>query len=89
MDMGLKTSIAVLIAIAAVTIGALFENKPWVKWAESFRVIAYALLPAYLVYWQSAPDYLIQIGLGYAILSLVWLFQSLSSNTKQFASVNN
>ena len=88
MDMGLKTVIAVLIAIAAVTVGALFENKSWVKWAESFRIIAYALLPVYLVYWQSAPGYLVQIGLGYAILSLIWLFKALSSTNNPIASVN-
>lgn len=88
MDMFLKTSIAVLIAFAAVTIGALFENKPWVKWAESLRIIAYALLPVYLVYYQSAPDYLLHIGLGYGIFSLIWLFQVLSSNNKQYAIVD-
>jgi hypothetical protein len=88
MDMGLKTSTAVLIAVAAVTVGALFENKPWVKWAESFRIIAYALLPVYLVYWQSVPGYLVQIGLGYAVLSLIWLFQALSSTNNQLASVS-
>lgn len=88
MDMYLKTSIAVLIAFAVVTIGALFENKPWVKWAESLRIIAYALLPIYLVYYQSAPDYLLHIGLGYGIFSLIWLFQILSSNNKQHAIVN-
>jgi alkylglycerol monooxygenase len=88
MEMILKSVIAVLIAFGAVTIGALFENKPWVKWAESFRIIAYALLPVYLVYWQSATSYLAQIGLGYAILSLIWLFQALSSTNNPIASVN-
>lgn len=88
MEMILKSVIAVLIAFGAVTIGALFENKPWVKWAESFRIIAYALLPVYLVYWQSAASYLVQIGLGYAILSLIWLFQALSSTNNPIASVN-
>ena len=88
MDMILKTSVAVLIAIAAVTVGALFENKPWVKWAEGARIIAYTLLPAYLVYWQSAPDYLLQIGLGYGTLSLVWLSIAISSNNKQLAVSN-
>jgi alkylglycerol monooxygenase len=88
MDMVLKTTVAILIAIAAVTVGALFENKPWVKWAEVFRIIAYALLPAYLVYWQSAPGYLVQIGIGYAILSLIWLFRALYSNNAQAAIVH-
>ena len=88
MDMVLKTSVALLIAIAAVTVGALFENKPWVKWAEVFRIISYALLPAYLVYWQSAPDYLVQIGIGYAILSLIWLFRALYSNNTKAAIVH-
>lgn len=88
MDMYLKTSIAVLIAFAAVTIGALFENKPWVKWAEGLRIIVYALLPVYLIYYHSAPDYLLHIGLGYGIFSLIWLFQILSSNNKQHAIVN-
>ncbi len=88
MDMVLKSGIAVLIAIGAVTIGALFENKPWVKWAESFRIISYALLPLYLVYWQSAPDYLVHLGVGYALLSLIWLYRALSYKSNQFASDN-
>jgi sterol desaturase/sphingolipid hydroxylase (fatty acid hydroxylase superfamily) len=88
MAMGLKIGVALLIAIASVTIGALFENKPWVKWAEIARIIAYALLPAYLTYWQSSPQYLIQIGVGYAILSLIWLFRALSTTSNQVSATN-
>ena len=77
-----------LIAIGAVTVGALFENKPWVKWAEVPRIIAYALLPAYLVYYQSLPTFLLQIGVGYAILSIIWLYQALYSKNTQPEVVN-
>ena len=87
MDMVLKVAVALLIAIAAITTGALFEDKPWIKWAETLRVIAYALLPVYLAYFQSAPEYLIYIGLSYAILSLIWLYQALTSNENQLASI--
>ena len=87
MEMQFKVIVAVLIGLASVTVGALFENKSWVKWLEIFRIICYAMVPAYLVYWQSAPDYLVQIGLGYAVLSIVWLFQALTSNKKQYSSV--
>jgi alkylglycerol monooxygenase len=87
MEMPLKITIAILIGLASVTVGALFENKSWAKWVEVLRVILYALVPAYLVYWQSAPEYLIQIGIGYAILSFIWLFQALSTNKTQLSSV--
>ena len=87
MDMVLKITVALLIAIAAVTTGALFEDKPWIKWAETLRIIAYALLPVYLVYFQSAPEYLIYIGLSYALLSLIWLYQALTTNENQLASI--
>jgi sterol desaturase/sphingolipid hydroxylase (fatty acid hydroxylase superfamily) len=88
MDMGLKISVALLIAAGSVTIGALFEHKPWVKLAESARIIAYILLPIYLTYWQSAPQYLLQIGIVYAILSLIWLFRALSVNGNQISAFN-
>ena len=67
-------------------VGALFENKPWVKWAEVLRVIGFALVPTYLVYWQSAPAYLIQIAFGYAILSMFWLFLALHSKNQPLSS---
>lgn len=88
MEMALKISIALLLGLASVTVGALFENKSWAKGVEVLRIILFALVPAYLVYWQSSPDYLIQIGVGYAILSFIWLFQALSSNKTQLSSVN-
>ena len=88
MEMALKISIALLLGLASVTVGALFENKPWAKGVEVLRIILFALVPAYLVYWQSSPEYLVQIGIGYAILSFIWLFQALSSNKTQLSSVN-
>ena len=88
MEMPLKISIAVLLGLGSVTVGALFESKTWAKGVEVLRIILYALVPAYLVYWQSAPEYLVQLGIGYALLSFIWLFQALSSNKTQLSSVN-
>ena len=87
MEMPLKISIAVLLGLASVTVGALFENKIWAKGIEVLRIILFALVPAYLVYWQSSPEYLVQIGIGYAILSFIWLFQASSSNKTQLSNV--
>ena len=86
MQMGLKISIALLIAYGSVTIGALFENKLWVKWAEALRIIFFVLVPSYLVYWGSAPEYLIQLGVAYGTLSLVWLAITLKSGSNKISS---
>ena len=85
MEMGIKAFIALLIGYAAVTIGALFENKPWVKWAEALRVVATGLLATYFVYWQSAPEYWLYIAFGYAFVSFVWLYQALAASKTVFS----
>ncbi len=80
MAMGLKVVIALLIGYASVTIGALFESKPWVKWAEAGRIIGYSLTLLYFVYRHSAPEYLRYIALGYALVSFFWLFRALTAS---------
>jgi len=86
MQMGLKVIIGLLVGLASVTVGALFENKPWVKWTEAFRIIFYAMVPVYLVFWQAAPLYLINIAIGYAVVSIIWLFFALASNKTTISS---
>jgi len=87
MTMGFKISIALLIAFGSVTIGALFENKSWVKLTEGLRIIFFVLVPVYLVYWDAAPAYLIQLGIVYGVSSLVWLALSLNSSSNKISSV--
>jgi hypothetical protein len=80
--LGLKALIAVLIGFGAVSVGALFENKSWVKWAESGRILSYVLVCTYMVYSLGATDYLFQVSIGYAGISILWMYYGLSSNLR-------
>lgn len=82
MTMLLKLAFATIIAFSAVVIGALFENKSWVKYGELARIILLTVLVAYMVYYQGTPALLLHVSMIYAAISIIWLYQALSSNIK-------
>ena len=77
LSMPLKVAIAILIGYASVTIGGLLEYRPWVKWAETLRLLLFVLTAAWLhlaLGWPATVLY----GTGlYALVSMVWLYKSL------------
>ena len=84
--MEFKLMVAILIAIGAVTVGALFEHKNWVRIVEFFRIIGYALIPAYFVYWEGYPNWLVHGAIIYTLISMLWLFNALSTNDKKMTN---
>ena len=51
-----KVFFTVIISIVVVNCGVLFENKPWVKWAEWLRIVIYPLLLIVFTtnFWQTS-----------------------------------
>ena len=82
-SMSFKVMIAFLIALGAVTVGALFENKPWARIVEGLRILSYAAITVYFVYWLNQPEWLLLIAVAYTFISFIWLFNALASNSKK------
>jgi alkylglycerol monooxygenase len=67
-----KTMITVLISIVVVNCGVLFENRPWVRYAEWIRIVVYPALFAAVIYWNALPIWLYAIAFLYLIISTAW-----------------
>jgi alkylglycerol monooxygenase len=67
-----KTMITVLISIVVVNCGVLFENRPWVRYAEWIRIVVYPVLLAAVTYWNALPIWLYVIAFLYLIISTAW-----------------
>jgi hypothetical protein len=72
-----------MIALGAVTVGALFENKSWVRIVELLRLLSYAGWVVYYVYWLNSPEWLLHVAITYTFISIIWLFNALSANAKK------
>lgn len=81
-----KAVIASLIAVGSVTIGALFESKPWARTLEVVRIFGYGFVALYFIMTQGTPDWYLHIAGTYIFISLVWLFLSRSTNSKHFVN---
>lgn len=71
-SLGEKAIIGVLIAVVVVNCGVLFENRPWVRYAEWVRILVYPALFAVVIYWNSLPAWLYAITFLYLVISSVW-----------------
>jgi alkylglycerol monooxygenase len=71
-DLPAKALIAVLISVVVVHCGVLFEQRPWVKFAEWVRIILYPLLLSVFVYWQGWPSWAHIISVSYFLISFTW-----------------
>lgn len=69
-----KASISVLISFTVVTCGVLFENRPWVKWAEWFRLISYPAAFIVLTYLLGWPVWYYYLATGFAVVSITWYY---------------
>jgi sterol desaturase/sphingolipid hydroxylase (fatty acid hydroxylase superfamily) len=70
--LGEKFFIAALISIVVVNCGVLFENRPWVRYAEWIRIALYPIILVAVVYLFNQPSYLYVVALTYFIVSGVW-----------------
>ena len=71
-SLGEKSIIALLITIVVVNCGVLFENRPWVRYAEWIRIILYPLLLIATVQVYNLPTSYNSIAVGYLIVSAIW-----------------
>lgn len=80
-DLGEKIFFTVIISIVVVNSGVLFENKPWVKWAEWTRIITYPLLLIIVTQIYNWSPVLFIVASVYLIISGVW-FYSITKNAQ-------
>jgi alkylglycerol monooxygenase len=69
-----KILIAALIAIVVVNCGVLFEQRPWVRWAEWARIVLYPALLSTLTFIYGWPLWLHGVSLLYLIISFTWFY---------------
>lgn len=67
-----KAMITVLISIVVVNCGVLFENRPWVRYAEWIRIVVYPTLFGAVIYWNALPSWLYGVALLYLTISTIW-----------------
>lgn len=67
-----KAMITVLISIVVVNCGVLFENRPWVRYAEWIRIVVYPALFVAVIYWNALPIWLYVVAFLYLIISTAW-----------------
>lgn len=75
--------ITVLISIVVVNCGVLFEQRPWVKWAEWVRIVLYPAILSLFTYWYGWPLWLHALSFSYFIISFAWFY----SLQKQHAQI--
>lgn len=86
LSMPLKVLIASMIAFGAVTVGALFESKSWIRVLEAVRILSYSAVIVYFVYWLGSPDWLLHVAITYTFISIVWFYNALSRNAKKISN---
>jgi sterol desaturase/sphingolipid hydroxylase (fatty acid hydroxylase superfamily) len=64
--------ITILISIVVVNCGVLFEQRPWVKWAEWIRIILYPVILMFLTFVNHWPIWLHGIAISYFFISFIW-----------------
>jgi len=69
-----KGFIALLITIVVVNCGVLFENRPWARYAEWIRIIAYPALLVVLCLVNEWELWLIALAVIYALISSSWFY---------------
>jgi alkylglycerol monooxygenase len=73
-DLASKCLIAGLVSLMVVNCGVLFEQRPWVKFSEWFRIISYpALLIAFTI-WNEWSFVYIGVAIGYGLFSATWFY---------------
>jgi alkylglycerol monooxygenase len=81
-DLGAKAFITILISVVVVNCGVLFENRPWVRWAEWIRIVAYPLMLSGLTWWLGWQPMLHLISAFYLLISITW-FYSLTRQSRE------
>lgn len=73
-DLSQKIFITVLISVVVVNCGVLFEQRPWVRWAEWIRIILYPVLLSTFTYWYGWAVWLHAGAFLYLLISVTWFY---------------
>lgn len=73
-DLSLKIFITVLISVVVVNCGVLFEQRPWVRWAEWVRIFLYPALLSGFTYWYGWAAWLHAGAFLYLLISASWFY---------------
>lgn len=82
-DLAQKIFIAMLVSILVVNCGVLFEQRPWVKWAEWIRIVLYPCILSAFTYWYGWSELLHIVSFVYLVISFTWFY----SLQKQHAQI--
>lgn len=77
-----KAVAAALISLWVVNCGVLFEQKPWVRYVEWFRIILLTGITIPVTYLLQGPVYIYVAGIIYGIISALWFYFLPVSNEK-------
>jgi sterol desaturase/sphingolipid hydroxylase (fatty acid hydroxylase superfamily) len=69
-----KVLIAALICWVVVNCGVLFENRPWVIWAEWARIVSYSILLSVITFSYDLPSWFYLLAITYGIISGTWFY---------------
>lgn len=81
--LGEKALITVLISLAVVNCGVLFENRKWVVWSEWLRIILYPALLIVFTYVLNLSWWCYVVAIIYFVISFTWFY----AITKKHATV--
>lgn len=73
-SLGTQAFIAALVSVVVVNSGVLFENRPWAKYAEWFRIVSYPALLAVLCFINSWSPWLYVVAAAYCVISVIWFY---------------
>ena len=79
--LGEKVFFTIIISIVVVNSGVLFENKPWVRWAEWNRIVVYPLLLIAFTLIYNWSTLWIGVAIIYLLISGIW-FHSITKNVQ-------
>ena len=69
-----KGFLALLISVVVINSGVLFEQRPWAKYLEWFRIISYPLLLVILTFTNNWPAWLYMVAGLYLVISTTWFY---------------
>jgi alkylglycerol monooxygenase len=69
-----KAFISVLVCWVVVNCGVLFEQRPWVKWAEWIRILLYPILLSVITLQLGWPVWLHILSITYLLISVSWFY---------------
>jgi alkylglycerol monooxygenase len=70
-----KAGLAIVLCFWVVNCGVLFENPPWVRYAEWARIIFIPLAVACVGLWFTLPFVFIWMALLYFVISATWFYK--------------